>query len=200
MAELAPQLEQWIASLGRRQNWFALLHISDLERAFAKPDPIWNEFFDVRKGLDGVPPISDSSEIFFAVPKSRWTGAMQSLGEIEATYDGAIRKFDGELERFLGLALSGGRDERTTIAVLGTDGATATATATIAQRLGNRLAADRTRQRVVIDARTRLADAVGADGIMVVTTMKKSPMRDVDRMAADIERLELPVVGVLVGD
>ncbi len=122
MQELAPQLEQWIASLGRRQDWFAVLHISDLERAFAKPDPIWNEFFAAREEWDAVPPISDSSEVFFAVPKSRWTGAMQSLGEIEATYDGAIRKFDGELERFLALALSDGRDERTTIAVVGTHG------------------------------------------------------------------------------
>jgi hypothetical protein len=90
------------------------------------------------------------------------------------------------------------RADLRTIAVLGTDANAVTAP--VAQRLGDRLAADRTRQRVVIDARTRLADAVGADGIVVLTTMKKSPMRSVDRMAADIERLDLPVVGVIVGN
>jgi hypothetical protein len=90
------------------------------------------------------------------------------------------------------------RADLRTIAVLGTD--PSAATAAVAQRLGDRLAADRSRQRLVVDARSRLADAVAADGIIVVTTMKQSPMRSVDKLASDIDRLDLPVVGVIIGD
>ncbi len=122
LAELAPRLENWVRSLGRRQNWFAVLHVSDLERAFANPDPIWNEYFEPRDSSGWVPPISDSNEVFFAVPKTRWTGAMHSLGKLEAIYDGAIRKLDSELERLLGLVLAGSRGAHTTLAIVGTHG------------------------------------------------------------------------------
>jgi arylsulfatase A-like enzyme len=122
LATLGPKLEQWVENLDRDQNWFALLHVSDLERAFLLGDERWDRFFEARAELDWVPPMSDAKEVFFAVPKLRWQGAMRTLGEIEAIYDGGIRRLDHGLERLLGAVLSGERGARTTLVVLGTHG------------------------------------------------------------------------------
>ena len=36
-----------------------------------------------RPGLEEVPPVGVSDEVFFAVPYSRWRGGSRSLGEYE---------------------------------------------------------------------------------------------------------------------
>jgi hypothetical protein len=82
------------------------------------------------------------------------------------------------------------------ITVMGADAGAPTAA--VAQRLQAVLQRDRTRERIVVDAGTRLADAVMADAIVVVVGHKKTAMRALDRVAADVDRLDLPVLGAVL--
>jgi len=93
------KLEQWVKNRPPGQDWFAYVHLNDLERVWQTTDPKWDTYFPPREGLDTVPPIGDADHLFFAIPRSRWSGGLHTIGEYEAQYDGAIRRVDTELAR-----------------------------------------------------------------------------------------------------
>ena len=121
-AHLTMQLVQWLREVDRDRPWFAYLHLHDLERSWAKPDPVWEAYFTPRPGLEDVPPVGATDSTFFAVPFSRWRGGSRSIGEYEAQYDGHLRRLDESLERLFGSMITTGRLASTTIAVVGSHG------------------------------------------------------------------------------
>jgi CBS domain-containing protein len=104
------------------KDWFAYVHVNDLERIWKHSDPKWDTYYEPRPELAAVPPVAHEERAFFAVPHSRWSGGMQSLGEYEARYDGELRCLDAKLGRFLeGLKVKGWL-ANTSIVIVGTYG------------------------------------------------------------------------------
>lgn len=122
MERAAHRLRQWVRSLGRERSWFAYVHLHDLERLWAAPDPRWDTTFPPRAGLAHVPPVGADEAALFAIPPSRWMGGSMTLGEYEARYDGALRRLDTELARLLADLAEDGRLEHTTVVVVGSFG------------------------------------------------------------------------------
>lgn len=111
----------WLS--GRREDdWFAYLHLHDLERVWSFPDPQWNTFFEPRPELDDTPPVAEAMHAFHAIPRRRWRGGVKTLGEYEAYYDGAVRRLDGQLGRLFQKLRQMDRWESTTVVVVGTYG------------------------------------------------------------------------------
>lgn len=122
--EVATRFLAWISNQSADDDWFAYVHVNDLERVWelTTPDPAWDSFFAPRAELSAIPPVAEAERTFFAVPRARWTGATRSMGESEARYDGAIRQFDTKLGRLLERLRQIGRLENTTIVIVGTYG------------------------------------------------------------------------------
>ena len=122
MAAVRARLEGWLEQLPQDQDWFAYLTAGDLERTWSFPDTEYDNFFrpDPLKGE--VPAPSSSDRAFFAVPRSRWPGALLSYGEYEARYDGALLKLDTELHKLFARLEAMGRWEETTVCVVGSYG------------------------------------------------------------------------------
>lgn len=113
---------QWMRSLDDSKPWFAYVHLHDLERIWSAPDPSWESYFSPREGLEVLPPVGNTDDVFFAIPRSRWRGGSRSLGYYEAMYDGHLRRLDGALERLFSTLKVQERYENTTIVVVGTHG------------------------------------------------------------------------------
>lgn len=122
LSGVAARFESWLADRGSDEDWFAFLHLHDLERVWYEPDPRWDTFFAPRDELSQVPPVGDARDLFFAIPRDRWSGGLNTLGEYEARYDGALRRLDGELGRLFDLMARKGRLDSTTICVVGSHG------------------------------------------------------------------------------
>ncbi|MEX1025187.1 MAG: sulfatase [Planctomycetota bacterium] len=122
LAALADPLGRWLRGLPRSSDWFAYMQLDDLERAWQLPSPTWERYFRAKAIDADVPPVGNTDEVFYAIPRSRWRGQSLSIAEHRAFYDGHVRRLDGELKRLLdGLELTG-RNERTTIVVIGSYG------------------------------------------------------------------------------
>jgi arylsulfatase A-like enzyme len=122
MEGLAGPLVQWMRSRGRDENWFAFLHLHDLERIWQNSDPRWDTTFEPRPELSAVPPVGNAEHIFHAIPRARWSGGMTTLGEYEARYDGALLRLDGQFRRLFNRMAQVGLLVDTTICVVGTHG------------------------------------------------------------------------------
>ena len=116
------EFQNWLRGLDRKQNWFAYLQVEDLGRIWRSVDLKWDKYFPVRPELDWVPPIGMADHPFFSIPRQHWTGGLETLGEYEAEYDGAIRRIDAELGRMFKRLVRERRFQRTTIVVVGTHG------------------------------------------------------------------------------
>lgn len=112
----------WLSGLDRTQPWFAYLQVDDLERQWTRPDESRDSFFEPRAERAGVPPVSEAGRAFFAVPRSRWSGAARSIGQCEARYDGELQKVDRTLGRFFVGLKRIGRWKDTTVVVVGAYG------------------------------------------------------------------------------
>lgn len=121
-ASVIRSFQSWLRGLDHEQNWFAYLQVEDLGRIWHSVDLKWDTYFPVRSELDWVPPIAMADHTFFAIPREHWTGGLETLGEYEAEYDGAIRRIDTELGRLFKRLVRDGRFQRTTIVVVGTHG------------------------------------------------------------------------------
>ncbi|MEW6072138.1 MAG: sulfatase [Planctomycetota bacterium] len=119
---LCGELMEWLRGVARDRPWFAYLHLHDLERAWSAPDPAWERYFPPRPGMEDVPPVGTTDDVFFAVPFSRWRGGSRSLGEYEALYDGHLRRLDEAIDRLLGSLAATRRLDSTTIVVVGSHG------------------------------------------------------------------------------
>jgi arylsulfatase A-like enzyme len=122
LSGLPLRLVQWMQTFDRGRDWFAYLQLSDLERTWSAPDPQWDTHFESRPGLAGVPPVGDAEHLYHAIPRARWSGGMQTLGEYEARYDGALSRLDSVLARLFSHLAQVGRLRDTTVCIVGTHG------------------------------------------------------------------------------
>lgn len=90
------RFRRWLSELPQGQGWFAYVQLGDLTREWGGNDE-WGRRFEPRAELDYAPPVSDSFETFFAIPRPRWIGAYCTLGEYESYYDGALARVDDAL-------------------------------------------------------------------------------------------------------
>ncbi|MCK6447283.1 MAG: sulfatase [Planctomycetes bacterium] len=119
---VAEHFEQWLKNLPRAENWFAYLHLHDLERIWSEPPSQWDTFYPPRPELGALPPVGAAEHTFFALPQSRWRGSARTLGEYEARYDGAVRKLDKELGRLFARMKQIGRFDEVTVCIVGSYG------------------------------------------------------------------------------
>lgn len=119
---LAGSLESWLQERPAAADWFAYVHLHDLERAWRQVDSRWDTYFEPRPGLDRVPPIGATDHVFHAIPRRRWRGGIFTLGQYEALYDGAVRRVDERLGRLFSRLEQIGRWNNTTVVVVGTHG------------------------------------------------------------------------------
>jgi len=119
---LALHLENWLLEQSADRNWFAYVHLHDLERTWRDGDPRWDTYFTPRPELGRVPPIGAPDHTFHSIPRRRWRGGLETLGQYEAQYDGAIRRLDERLDRLFSRMAQIDRWDRTTVAVVGTYG------------------------------------------------------------------------------
>jgi arylsulfatase A-like enzyme len=121
---VATRFDHWLAGRAASADWFAYLHLNDLERMWSRPtaDPRWDTLYEPRAALAWVPPVAEGDHAFFAIPRPRWAGGSKSLGEYESRYDGALRQLDVKLGRLLEKLRRSGRLDRTTVVVVGTRG------------------------------------------------------------------------------
>ncbi len=112
----------WVRSLDEDRDWFAYIHVNDLERSLTRSDERWNTYFDPRPELDEVPPVLASHRGYFGIPERLFPGGHQTVGEYEASYDGFIRQMDNRLGRLMGALDSAGRLDQTTVCLTGTYG------------------------------------------------------------------------------
>lgn len=116
---------RWLQEVDASGEWFAYLHANDLESVWSdpSPDPRVITYFEARPELQHVPPVAESDEVFFAVPRKRWEyGGILSLGEYEARYDGTMRRLNDGISRLFAHLRRQGRWETTTVLVVGTYG------------------------------------------------------------------------------
>ena len=116
------ELQNWLQEQSADRNWFAYVHLHDLERAWREGDPRWDAYFAPRPELDWIPPIGSTEHAYDSIPRRNWRGALHTLGQYEAQYDGAIRHLDEELQRLFSRLEQIRRLENTTVAVVGTFG------------------------------------------------------------------------------
>ncbi|MFN0007694.1 MAG: sulfatase-like hydrolase/transferase [Planctomycetota bacterium] len=112
----------WLAGLGRSEDWFAYVQFDDLERLWLRPDQKWDTFFEPRPELSAVPPIAEDERVYFALPRGRWDGGSRSIGQLEARYDGALCNLDQNLGHLFEKLRRSGRWDATTVVVVGSHG------------------------------------------------------------------------------
>ena len=121
-AQLGRRVLDWIRSLDQDRDWFAYVHVNDLERAMRHGEDRWNTYFEPRAELAEIPPVVEANRSFFAIPRRLWPEGQQTLGEYEASYDGQVRNLDNKLGRLFALLDRAGRLEQTTVCVVGSYG------------------------------------------------------------------------------
>lgn len=121
---VATKFVHWISGRSADADWFAYLHVNDLERAWtrASVDPRWETLYEPREEMSALPPVAEGDHAFHAIPRPRWAGAPRTLGEYEVRYDGAIGQLDVKLGRLLERLRRLGRLDNTTVVVVGTFG------------------------------------------------------------------------------
>ncbi len=119
---VSTHFEQWLNNRARGENWFAYLHLHDLERTWRANDSKWGTYYAPRPGSMQLPPASDHEPTLFALPRSKWSGNARTLGEYEAEYDGAIKKLDEALGQLFANMKRRGRFDDVTICIVGSYG------------------------------------------------------------------------------
>lgn len=121
---------QWLYAEPLDQNWFAYVHLDDLERVLAdreegsayRANPERDEWVP-RPELSRVLPIGITEPMLHALPPSRAAeGEPLTLGQYELRYDRGIRAIDKSLRRLVGYADDFGRAEDLTIVIVGSHG------------------------------------------------------------------------------
>lgn len=121
---VATRFVRWLNGRSATADWFAYLHVNDLERVWTRPggDPRWETLYEPRAELAQMPPVAEGEHAYFAIPRPRWARVPRSLGEYEVRYDGAIGQLDAKLGRLMEKLRRAGRLENTTVVVVGTFG------------------------------------------------------------------------------
>lgn len=124
---------EWLNALPLDQDWFAYVHMNDLERAWfhgrRRPRPSVrgsDEGIDVwraRKEYSYVPPVGLTEPLFHALPPSRANRFKPvTLAEYELRYDVGIKGLDASLARLISTAEDYGRADEISIVVVGSFG------------------------------------------------------------------------------
>lgn len=119
------RFRRWRRSQPADRDWFAYLSITDLDRSWWREAKGVGTDFVPRDELDHVPPVSEASACYFAIPNAAqrpWTRESATLGEYEARYDEMLRLLDKRLGRMLEELAREGRLENTTVCIVGTFG------------------------------------------------------------------------------
>ncbi len=121
---VASKLFGWLRERSATEDWFAYVHVNDLERLWEKgsSEERFDTFFGPRPELDQVPPVAQAERSFFAVPRPRWRNATRTLGEYEALYDGALRRLDTKFGQLFEELRKRERLRNTTVVIVGTYG------------------------------------------------------------------------------
>jgi len=119
---LSKALRAWLSDLPADQNWFAYLHIRDLSRVWRESNAQWDEYFPMREGPTFVPPTGATDDVFFSIPRSRWSGWPRTMALHEQRYDGAVRRIDELLGRLFRNLEVEQLWSKTTVCVVGTYG------------------------------------------------------------------------------
>jgi len=121
---VARKLSAWLRERSEAEDWFAYVHVNDLERLWEKggSEERFDTFFAPRPELNEVPPTAQAERGFFAVPRPRWRMATRTLGEYEALYDGALRRLDTKFGQLLDDLRKRQRLRNTTVVLVGTYG------------------------------------------------------------------------------
>lgn len=121
----------WVNDQPLDQDWFAYVHMNDLERSWFQEDEApgvrgalkGTGHWEPRPSLDWVPPVGFTEPQFHVLPPSRASQASPlTLGEYELRYDLGIRALDASLARVIGHAEDFGRKKDLTIVVVGSFG------------------------------------------------------------------------------
>ena len=121
---------QWLYAEPLDQNWFAYVHLDDLERVLAdreegsayRANPERDDWAP-RPELSRVVPIGITEPMRHVLPPSRAAeGEPLTLGQYELRYDRGIRAIDKSLRRLVGYADDFGRAEDLTIVIVGSHG------------------------------------------------------------------------------
>jgi arylsulfatase A-like enzyme len=121
---VASKLFGWLRERSASEDWFAYVHVNDLERLWQKGslEESVDTYFGPRPELDQVPPVAQAERSFFAVPRPRWRNATRTLGEYEALYDGALRRLDTKFRQLFDELRKRERLRNTTVVIVGTYG------------------------------------------------------------------------------
>jgi arylsulfatase A-like enzyme len=121
---VAGKLFGWLRERSKNEDWFAYVHVNDLERLWEQgsSEERFDTFFGPRDELDAVPPVAQAERSFFAIPRPRWRNATRTLGEYEALYDGALRRLDTKFGQLFDELRKRERLRNTTVVIVGTYG------------------------------------------------------------------------------
>jgi len=121
---VASKLFAWLRERSKTEDWFAYVHVNDLERLWEKgsSEERFDTFFGPRPELDSVPPVAQAERSFFAIPRPRWRNATRTLGEYEALYDGALKRLDTKFGDLFAELRNRERLRNTTVVIVGTYG------------------------------------------------------------------------------
>jgi len=122
---------QWVNARELDEDWFAYLHMNDLERSWGSHRKELR-LRGAQEGLDDwtgrpdlryVPPLGLVEDAFHTLPPSRANRARSvMLAEYELRYDRGIREVDASVARILASVEDFGRGDNITVVVLGSFG------------------------------------------------------------------------------
>ena len=122
---------RWMNALELDENWFAYVHLHDLERQWsegieprlAESTRRYTRDWKPREELSFIPPVGLTEPVIDALPASRIGGGEpQSLAHYELRYDRALRALDDALRRLLLHVDDFGRGDDVTVVVVGSFG------------------------------------------------------------------------------
>jgi len=123
---------QWVNARALDEDWFAYVHMGDLERAFrreaAPVPPNWRTAAtdEAAQGREQQPPrripVARDEPSFHTLPPSRIRGEALELGELELQYDAALLALDRSIERIVLQMDDFRRASNVTIVIVGTYG------------------------------------------------------------------------------
>jgi arylsulfatase A-like enzyme len=124
---------QWVNGRELDENWFAYLHMNDLERRWrvnrdrekveirGVEDAVEN--WRARPELHFAPPLGIDEDVFHTLPPSRANRARSvTMAEYELRYDLGIRAVDASVARILASVEDFGRRENLTVVIMGSFG------------------------------------------------------------------------------
>ncbi|MEZ6017963.1 MAG: sulfatase-like hydrolase/transferase [Planctomycetota bacterium] len=114
---------QWINARDLDEDWFAYVHLGDLERVFQRPpQPVPTSWHVAPETNPTYVPVARAEPTFHALPASRVGGNAASLAALELQYDAELAAVDRILERIVRHVDEFGRSKLVTVVIVGTYG------------------------------------------------------------------------------